>query len=219
MSLVLVSHYLCPYVQRAAISLSEKGVEFERCYVDLGNKPDWFHAISPLGKTPVLIAGDTPIFESAVILEYLEETQPDPLHPANPIERAKHRGWVEYGSTILDDIGAFYGAKDETAMVAASERMTRKFERLETVVSNGPFFGGGRFCLVDAVYGPVFRYFDVFDRIANFGVFDRTPKIRAWREQLRGRPSVATAVTDDYGERLSRFIDARDSHLSELQRK
>ena len=52
MDLHLVSHALCPYVQRAVISLTEKGVEFERTTIDLANKPDWFLAISPLGKTP-----------------------------------------------------------------------------------------------------------------------------------------------------------------------
>ena len=56
MMLQLISHDLCPYVQRAVISLTEKGVPFERSYIDLGNKPDWFLAISPLGKTPVLLA-------------------------------------------------------------------------------------------------------------------------------------------------------------------
>ena len=79
--LKLISHKLCPYVQRAVIALTEKGVAFERIDVDLANKPDWFLAISPLGRTPVLQVGDTAIFESAVILEYLEETAPKPLHP------------------------------------------------------------------------------------------------------------------------------------------
>jgi glutathione S-transferase len=74
MSLHLISHALCPYVQRAAISLTEKGVTFERTDIDLSNKPDWFLAISPLGKTPVLVVDGTPIFESAVILEYLEDS-------------------------------------------------------------------------------------------------------------------------------------------------
>ncbi len=64
--LTLVSHTLCPYVQRAAIVLTEKGAAFERRWVDLANKPDWFKAISPLGKTPVLLVAETPIFESAV---------------------------------------------------------------------------------------------------------------------------------------------------------
>lgn len=83
--LTLISHELCPYVQRVAISLAEKAVAFERIDVDLENKPDWFKAISPLGKTPVLKVGDRAIFESAVILEYLEETQPNPTHPANSL--------------------------------------------------------------------------------------------------------------------------------------
>ena len=93
-ALKLISHKLCPYVQRAVIALTEKGVEFERVDIDLANKPDWFVKISPLGKTPVLLVGDVPIFESAVILEYLEETQAKPLHPAAPLRRAEHRGRI-----------------------------------------------------------------------------------------------------------------------------
>ena len=89
--LTLISHHLCPYVQRAAISLTEKNVPFERIYIDLANKPDWFTAISPLGKVPVLKVGEDRIFESNVILEYLEDTQPNPLHPADPPARAAPR--------------------------------------------------------------------------------------------------------------------------------
>src|SRR5260370_16697363 len=108
--LKLISHKLCPYVQRAVIALSEKGVAFESIDIDLGNKADWFLAISPLGKTPVLQVGDVPIFESAVILEYLEETYPKPLHPADPLKRAEHRAWIEFGSAVLNDIAGFYAA-------------------------------------------------------------------------------------------------------------
>jgi Glutathione S-transferase, N-terminal domain len=111
--LKLISHKLCPYVQRAVIALSEKGVPFERIDIDLADKPDWFLALSPLGKTPVLQVGDTPIFESAVILEYLEETQPNPLHPAEALRRAEHRAWIEFGSAVLSDIAGFYAALDE----------------------------------------------------------------------------------------------------------
>ena len=111
--LELISHRLCPYVQRAVIALAEKGVPFERVDIDLANKPDWFLALSPLGKTPVLLVGDVPIFESAVILEYLEETQPKPLHPADPLRRAEHRAWIEFGSAVLSDIAGLYAAPDQ----------------------------------------------------------------------------------------------------------
>src|SRR4029077_19560925 len=101
--LTLISHPLCPYVQRMAIALAEKSLPFTRIDIDLAAKPDWFLAISPLGKTPVLRIDDAAIFESAVILEYLEDTRSPPLHPAESLARADHRAWVEVSSSILMD--------------------------------------------------------------------------------------------------------------------
>ncbi len=66
-TLRLVSHHLCPYVQRAVIALTEKGVAHERTYIDLAAKPDWFTALSPLGKVPLLLVGEaTALFESGI---------------------------------------------------------------------------------------------------------------------------------------------------------
>src|SRR3954466_12537159 len=103
-TLTLVRPALCPYVQRAAIVLLEKGVPFERRWVDLANKPEWFTAISPLGKTPVLLAGGEPVFESAVICDYLDETLAPRLHPGDALQRAQHRAWIEFGSSVLNTI-------------------------------------------------------------------------------------------------------------------
>src|SRR3954470_19598948 len=141
----LVSHKLCPYVQRAVIALTEKGVPFERIDIDLANKPDWFLAISPLGKTPVLQVCNKAIFESAVILEYLEETQPKPLHPADPLTRAEHRGWIEFGSTVLNDIAGFYTAPDEAAFAIKIAQLEVRFARLETRLAASPWFDGANF--------------------------------------------------------------------------
>ena len=217
--LKLISHKLCPYVQRAVIALTEKGVAFERIDIDLANKPDWFLAISPLGKTPVLLVGDTPIFESAVILEYLEETQPKPLHPADPLARAEHRGWIEFGSAALGDIAGFYAAKDEATFEAKRAQLEAKLARLEARVSASPWFDGENFSLVDAVFGPVFRYFDVFDGIADFGILAGKPKLARWRKALAARPSVRMAVSADYPALLRDFIERRNSWLSGLQAK
>ena len=216
--LKLVSHKLCPYVQRAVIALTEKGVPFERIDVDLANKPDWFLKISPLGKTPVLLVGDHAIFESAVILEYLEETQVRPLHPANALHRAEHRGWIEFGSAVLNDIAGLYSSPDEAAFAAKAAQLEARFARLEARVT-GPWFDGGKFSLVDAVFGPVFRYFDVFDEIGDFGILRDKPKLARWRENLAARPSVKSAVGADYPALLRDFIERRRSHLSNLQGK
>ena len=76
--LVLVSHTLCPYVQRAMIVLAEKQADHQRIYIDLKDKPAWFREISPLGKVPVLIVDKEPVFESAVICEFPATTAPGP---------------------------------------------------------------------------------------------------------------------------------------------
>jgi glutathione S-transferase len=216
-SLKLISHKLCPYVQRAVIALTEKGVGFERIDIDLANKPDWFLAISPLGKTPVLRVGDSAIFESAVILEYLEETEPKPLHPADPLTRAEHRAWIEFGSTVLNDIAGFYAAQDEATFKAKTNQLEARFARLETRVAASPWFDGESFSLVDAVFAPAFRYFDVFDEIADFGILTGKPKLAQWRKALATRPSVRSAVSTDYPALLRAFIDRRNSWLSRLQ--
>jgi glutathione S-transferase len=215
--LKLISHKLCPYVQRAVIALTEKGTAFERIDIDLSHKPDWFLAISPLGKTPVLQVGNVAIFESAVILEYLEETQPSPLHPADPLRRAEHRAWIEFGSAVLNDIAGFYAAPDEAAFKAKISQLEARFARLEARVVAAPWFDGESFSLVDAVFGPVFRYFDVFDEIADFGILAGKPKLARWRQALAARASVRTAASADYPALLRDFLERRNSWLSGLQ--
>jgi glutathione S-transferase len=216
--LELISHKLCPYVQRAVIALKEKDVPFERIDIDLANKPDWFLKVSPLGKTPVLLVGDHAIFESAVILEYLEETQANPLHPADALHRAEHRAFIEFGSAILNDIAGLYAASDEAAFKAKATQLAQRFARLETRLL-GPWFDGETFSLVDAVFGPIFRYFDVFDEIGDFGILGGKPKVARWRQNLAARPSVRSAVRADYPALLRDFIDRRRSYLSQLQAK
>ncbi|MGE3362768.1 MAG: glutathione S-transferase family protein [Rhizobiaceae bacterium] len=220
--LTLVSHHLCPYVQRAAIALAEKGVPFERIVVDLANKPDWFLKISPLGKVPLLIVrkddgSEAVIFESAVICEYLEETQDGPaLHPTDPLERAQHRAWIEFGSSILGDLWGFETATDASTYAAKLDALTQKFARVETTLGSGPYFAGDHFSMVDAVFAPIFRYFDVFEALGMPSMFDAMPKVKAWRAALARRPSVIAAVDDGYGQRLRDFLRGHDAHLLKL---
>ncbi|SPH18626.1 Stringent starvation protein A [Defluviimonas aquaemixtae] len=214
--LTLVSHHLCPYVQRAAIALAEKDVPHERIDIDLAKKPDWFLALSPLGKTPVLKAGGQPIFESAAILEYLEETRGQPLHPKDPVTRAQHRGWIEYASTVLSDIARLYNAADAEGFAKQAQVLHDRFARIDEVLEEGPWFAGQHFSLVDAAFAPVFRYFDVLDEIGDFGILAGYPQIAAWRAALAGRPSVRNAVAPDYPQRLRDFFARRGSYLSDL---
>jgi glutathione S-transferase len=218
MPLTLVSHKLCPYVQRAAIALAEKGVPFDRKDIDLANKPEWFLKISPLGKVPVLLDGNQPIFESAVILEYLEETQPNPLHPKNPLRRAQHRAWIEFGSSVLSDLWIVETSADRAAVEAKINSMREKFVRIEGEIK-GPWFEGENFSFVDAVFAPVFRYFDLIDGLIDHGIFEKLPKVAAWRKALIQRSSVKAAVSPDYPRLLENFVRAQNGYLASLMRK
>jgi glutathione S-transferase len=205
-TLTLISHKLCPYVQRAVIALKEKQVDYRRIDIDLAAKPKWFLALSPLGKTPVLRVDHDAVFESAVICEYLEDTVGPALHPADALQRAKHRAWIEFASATLNAIWSFYTARDESAYAAAAAVLADRFHQLEKALGDGPYFSGNSFSLVDAAFAPVFRYFDVFDPVSGIDFLADAPKLRAWRTALAQRPSVRSAVSDDYPALLTEFV-------------
>ncbi len=191
---------------------------FEREYVDLRRKPEWLIELSPLGKVPLLLIEHDGfkrvIFESAVILEYLEETQPNPLHPDDPLERARHRSWMDFGSAILDRIARLYNAPSDDELANHTAHLTDMFARAESELMEGPWFAGERFSLVDIVFGPIFRYFDIFEQHADLNMIAGLPKIALWRRALSGRASIRSAVAPDYAARLLSFIENRKSALS-----
>jgi glutathione S-transferase len=101
-----------------------------------------------------------------------------------------------------------------TALVARAADIRARLLQLEAALGEGPYFAGESFSVVDAVFGPVLRYFDVFDAIDDFGFWIDLPKVRRWRRALAVRPSVAEAAHQDYRELLRQFLLARRSALS-----
>ena len=220
-ALKLISHKLCPYVQRAVVALTERGVSFERIDIDLANKPDWFLKLSPLGKVPVLTVatdrGEVALFESNVICEYIEETQAGArLHPQDALQRAEHRAWMEFGSAILGDLWGLETTTDAATFESKRQAISAKFARVEAALGSGPFFAGASFSLVDAVFAPIFRYFDVFDEFTDLAVFKDTPRVRMWRAELAKRPSVKAAAGVDYPQLLRAFLARHNAHLLKL---
>jgi glutathione S-transferase len=214
MRLQLISHPLCPYVQRAVIALEEKQAPYERTDIDLANKPAWFLALSPLGKTPLLLAEGEPVFESAVICEYLEDTVQPALHPADSLARARHRGWIEFASAVLNGIAALYSAVEEGTFESARLQLRARFESLEQALGEGPYFAGAGFSLVDAAFAPVFRYLDLFDQADMPSMLAGLAKLQAWRRVLAARPSVRKAVRPGYPAALRDFVERRQGVLA-----
>jgi glutathione S-transferase len=192
---LLVSFKTCPWVQRAAIVLREKNAAFEFRHIDPDNRPDWFLAISPHKKVPVLRIDDTvSLFESSAIAEYLDETIAPHLHPEDPEQRAVNRAWTDYVPTFASSVTATGYAADEATYNAVAKKIPAAFGQLERALEKqspaGPLFNGAKYSLVDAAYAPFLQRYFFLDRIKPLGVIDKFPRLKAWAQTLIKRPST-----------------------------
>jgi glutathione S-transferase len=181
-------------VQRAAIVLREKKVDFEFRHIDPDNRPDWFLAISPHKKVPVLRIDDrVSLFESNAIAEYLDETIAPRLHPEDAVERAVNRAWTDYVPTFASTVTATAYADTEADYHKAAEKISVPFERLERALEregSGPFFNGPKYSLVDAAYAPFLQRYFFLDRVRKLGHIENFPRLKAWGQVLIQRPST-----------------------------
>ena len=191
---LLVSFKTCPWVQRAAIVLREKRVPFEFRHIDPDNRPDWFIAISPHRKVPVLSIDDRiSLFESNAIAEYLDETIAPQLHPRDPVARAVNRAWTDYVPTFASEVTRPGYAATELEYEAAANRIPAVFGRMERALSardSGPFFNGNSYSLVDAAYAPFLQRYFFLDRVRRIGHIESFPLLAAWAGALMAREST-----------------------------
>ena len=155
------------------------------------------------------------LFESQVIAEYLDEITPGSLHPIDPLAKARHRSWIEYGSETLNSISAFYNASDADTFEEKRLLLREKFERIEQEIA-GPFFDGNEFHMIDGVWGTIFRYLDIFENIGDFKFLANLEKTGTWRDAVSSRPSVIAAPPEGYQKRLMLFLENRNTHISTL---
>ena len=191
---LLVSFKTCPWVQRAAIVLREKNTPFEFRHIEPDNRPDWFLAISPRRKVPVMrIDDETSLFESNAIAEYLDETIAPRLHPEDPVQRAVNRAWTDYVPTFSSQVTGCAYAEDEKSYNEVVAKIPEAFGRLEKALETqnaGPFFNGARYSLVDAAYAPFLQRYTYLDRIRPLGKIEAFPRVKAWADALTARAST-----------------------------
>jgi glutathione S-transferase len=217
---LLVSFKTCPWVQRAAIVLREKKIEFEFRHIESDNRPDWFLAISPHKKVPVLRVDESvSLFESNAIAEYLDETVAPRLHPEDPVERAVNRAWTDYVPTFAGAVTATAYADTEGDHNKAAELIPVPFERLERALErqgDGPLFNGNRYSLVDAAYAPFLQRYFFLDRVKRLGHIETFPRLRAWAETLVKRPSTHSFPPDEFEALYRRNLKLRKKWVSQF---
>jgi len=195
----LCSFKTCPWVQRAAIVLRAKNVAYDITYIDRDKRPDWFLAVSPHSKVPVLlIDGKDALFESNAIAEYLEETAEPRLHPVDPIARARNRAWTDYVSTFASAISSAAYANSEEEFATLVAKIAGPFGKLDEALAKrgnaGPYFNGPKMSLVDAAYAPFLQRYTFMDRLKPLGIIEKLPHLSAWRDALLAAPAVKAST-------------------------
>jgi glutathione S-transferase len=196
---LLCSFKTCPWVQRAAIVLRAKGIEYDISYIDRDNRPEWFLRISPHSKVPVVVVdGKDSLFESNAIAEYLDETVPPRLHPEDPMARARNRAWTDYVPDFAEAISSTAYSNSEEEFAKAAAGIAKPFGKLDEALSrrgnDGPYFNGTKFSLVDAAYAPFLQRYTFMDRVKPVGVIEKFPRLAAWRDALLANAAVRAST-------------------------
>ncbi|MBN9535545.1 MAG: glutathione S-transferase family protein, partial [Alphaproteobacteria bacterium] len=166
--MLLYEHPLSSYAQKVKIALREKGIAFDLetpQAIGSGGSAGLFAAASPRREVPALIDGDAQIFDSTIILEYLEDKYPSPpLLPRDPAARASARMIEEICDTLyeainwgLSEIRWFKRAEGEQAekMLATAARQTAELQAwLAERLGSKPWFNGDRFGWADLSVAP-----------------------------------------------------------------
>ena len=210
----LISFDLCPYVQRSVVTLEAKGVPYDVTYIDLTDKPSWFLEISPMAKVPVLRVGDTMLFESDVIAEYLDEVHTPHLHPEDPLQKALHRAWMSFAAGLGGPGYQLMTARDQAAAQRAADDANAKLARLEDQVV-GPFFAGEAFQLIDACSASFLQRLIWCDAYApQLGLFARAPRCRAWADALLAHPAVKASLKPEIDVIFRQYLVDHDAWVA-----
>jgi glutathione S-transferase len=192
---------MSPRARKVRIVLAEKGLQYEKVTVDITKgeqkKPE-FLAVNPYGKVPALQDDGLAVYESTIIMEYLNDKYPNPpLLPSDPGQRARARVLMHYADNPYDSalaalVGEIFfkpkGQADQNVIAKAKQDLNICFERLERELGGNDYLLGS-FSLADIGYvawAPLFGPLQV-----------ETPsqcgRVISWLNRLKDRPSVKAA--------------------------
>jgi RNA polymerase-associated protein len=181
----------CAMSHCVRFSMYEKGVTTEIEYYDPSEPPDALLELNPNGLSPTLVERDLVLYDSRIIMEYLDERFPHPpLHQMDPVSRAKARmiikridqDWYQLLDEILQS-----GEKKS----ARAKKMLKESLISATPVFNAqPFFMSDEFSLIDCALAPLLW------RLPSLGIELPGETITAYAEQLFRRPAFIASLSD-----------------------
>ncbi|MGA9794013.1 MAG: glutathione S-transferase family protein [Rhizomicrobium sp.] len=204
MSLIVYEHPLSPYAQKVKIALDEKGIAYEpRMPVAMGSgQPDReFLKANPRGEVPALIDGEDSIFDSTIILEYIEDKWPTPsLLPKTPRDRARARTIEEVMDTHFEPINwgmgevhwfkRAVGERARTLEASAHAQARGIYDWLTRQLGDAPWFNGAAFGWADLSVVPYLN-----GARANRIGPDENSALGKWLARVNEKPSVAKSAS------------------------
>ena len=200
-AVVIWEHPLSPYAQKVKIALREKGVPFAvkmPAGIGAGTTDDAFAAASPRREVPALEHGPTVVFDSRIIVDYIEDKWPTPpISPADPAARARARMIEEAVDTQLEAIG--WGLMELRVFKRGDDALRAKIETraatqiaafqayLTDMLGNGPFFGGAAFQRADMA---------VISHLLGGARPAKDTVLGAWVARCLERPSVSATASE-----------------------
>ena len=195
-SMTLFSDPVCQYSHRVRIVLAEKGVTVDIEDTDSKSVTEEILEANPYGTLPTLVDRDLALYESKVVMEYLDERFPHPpLLPVYPVARAESRLWVyrieRDWCSLIDDILA--NPESEKAIESRKE-FRESLITVASIFDEMPYFMNEEFTLVDCCLAPMLW------RLPQLGIsLPSTRQIKPlldYMERLFERPSFQESLTD-----------------------
>jgi glutathione S-transferase len=199
----LWSGVLSPFSTKVRIALAEKSLRYDTLEIPWkretlwGPKPPEFLAVSPRGKVPVLIDGEATVYDSTIIVEYLEDRYPKPpLFPTGAVARARCRQLEDEADTAMVEevtplVQELFTQRDEAArnqgrVTAVREALRRRYTTLERELAGREYLCGA-FTVADIAT------FMVVGFASSLGVAagESEPALTQWFQRMLARPCVA----------------------------
>jgi RNA polymerase-associated protein len=190
--MTLYSRADCPFSHRVRIVLAEKGVGADIVDVDINNPPEDLIDINAYVSVPTLVDRDLVLYDSMIIMEYLDERFPHPpLMPVDPVSRARARMMLHriekdwYG--LLDDLTGADAQRAERARGMLRNDLTM----MAPILAKKPFFMSDEFALVECCAAPILW------RLPCYGLeLPSQPKsLLQYVERIFSRPSFRASLS------------------------
>ena len=212
----------CPFAERTVIALHELSIDFDPVEVDLKNKPASLFEVNPKGLVPAMKDQGRHINDSYIILQYIDEMWSKAGHggllPKSPADRAIARTWCEYINVHF--IKPFYEillkeSDDEEVSKSKLLNALKTIDGAMRNVSDGPFFFGSSFGIVDIMLAPHVERFPALDYFRKFEVPDNEEfkRFHSWWQAVQKHPSFQSArVTTEF------LINTYKAHFDSIQK-